>query len=149
MNRGILALGITTVIITLGSAFASIFVAILSCFDTCPPVFSVARNPAQTLLLQFMFLAPAVIMALVVWIWQIIELRRMGERNTLIAVATFPALALVAIVVITALATVSSGRAALAFTPLDLWTGKFGLALWPLLISIVAFIKRSRPARLA
>lgn len=148
MNRGILAIGIASVLVTVANVFGSIIFDVLFCFDTCPSVISDIQYSPLTSLLFLVAMGPALALILVCWIWQLRELRRMGERGLLIFAATFPVIALVTVVIIIVLATTSSHVAPLAFNPLHLWSGEFGLAIWPLLVSIVAWVRRE-PRRMA
>ncbi len=142
MNRGILIIGITSMFVTIASVFASIMFFVLTCFDTCPSVISDIQYSPRTALLFVVGLGPAVALILVCWIWQLRELRRMGERGLLIFAATFPVIALVTIAIIIVIATTNAHMAPLDFNPLQLWQGEFGLAVWPLLVSIIAWVRR-------
>ncbi len=148
MNRGILAIGIASILVTIASVFASIIFFVLTCFDTCPSVISDLQYSPRTALLFVVGLGPAVTLILVSWIWQLRELRRMGERGLLIFAATFPVITLVTVAVIIVISTARAHIAPLDFTPLQLWDGEFGLAVWPLLVSIVAWVRRE-PRRVA
>lgn len=148
MNRGILAIGLASVLVTVTSVFASIIFFVLTCFDTCPSVVSDLQYSPVTALLFLIALGPAVALTLVCWIWQLRELRRMGERGLLIFAATFPAITLVTVAAIIVIATTNAHIAPLDFNPMQLWDGEFGLAVWPLLVSIVAWVRRS-PRRMA
>lgn len=144
MNRGILILGIVGIVFALANAFAAGLFAVLTCFDSCSSALSIARNAPLSILAYFVWLAPALTLILAAWIWQIVELRRMGARGMLAFAATFPIITVVVMAAVTLIAAASAGFAPLAFTPLHLWTGEFGLAVWPLLVSIVAFVRRQR-----
>lgn len=148
MNRGILAIGIASIFVTVASVFASIIFFVLTCFDTCPSVVSVLQYSPRTALLFLVGLGLAVALTLVCWIWELRELRRMGERGLLIFAATFPAIALVTVAIIIVIATTRAHMAPLDFNPLQLWQGEFGVAVWPLLVSIVAWVRRE-PRRVA
>ncbi len=144
MNRGILAIGIAGIVLTVANVFASIIFMALMCFDTCPPVLSSIQYAPWTMLLYFAGLVPALGVILGGWIWQLRELGRMGARTLRVFVATFPLIAVVVIASVTFIAAASAGVAPLNFTPMHLWSGEFGLVLWPLLVSIVAFARRQR-----
>lgn len=144
MNRGILAIGIVGIVLTVANVFASIIFMALMCFDTCPPVLSSIQYAPWTMLLYFAGLVPALGVILGGWIWQLRELGRMGARTLRVFVATFPLIAVVAIASVTFIAAASAGVAPLDFTPLNLWMGEFGLVVWPLLVSVVAFALRQR-----
>ncbi len=143
MNRGILAIGIASILVTVASVFASISFFGLMCFDTCPSVVSVLQYSPRTARWFVVGLGPAVALILVCWIWQLRELRRMGERELLIFAATFPVIALVTVAIIIVIATTRAHMAPLDFNPLQLWQAEFGLAVWPLLVSIVAWAPRA------
>lgn len=146
MNRGIVAIGIVGVIVTLGNVYVTGIYAVLACFDSCSSVVSLVASSPFTVLVPFLLLSPALALILVGWIWQLITLRQMGARGALIFVACFPLIALVAIAITIVLRTVTQNTAPLDFTPLQLWVGEFALALWPLLVSIVAWAMRPRAA---
>lgn len=144
MNRGILIIGAVSVFVTIANVFASILGAILFCFDTCPSVATTLSYTPVAALVFVGFLSPALGLIAVGWIWELIALRRLNARGTLIFAATFPVIALVAILGVAALVAVSEGTAPLEFTPLQLWSGEFALVVWPLLVCVIAFIYRKR-----
>jgi hypothetical protein len=144
MNRGILVIGIASIVIALVNVFASVIFVVLACFDSCPSTLTSIGYAPQFILIPFVALSPALGIILVGWIWEMIELRRVGARGTLVFVAVFPLITLVAIMIATFIAAASEGVAPLDFTPIHLWMGEFALALWPLLVSIVAFTRRQR-----
>lgn len=148
INRGILIIGIVGVVWTLGNVFASSIYAALACFDSCPSVLTLAGSSPLTLLLPVLLLSPSLVLIVVGWIWELIALRRMRRQGGVIVVALAPLFTLVAVLGVAAIAAVDSGLAPQDFNPLHLLTGAFALALWPLLVSVVAFIWRERRSTL-
>jgi hypothetical protein len=144
MNRGVLIIGIVGIVLTLANVFASVIFAALACFDSCPSVLSMVGAAPLALLIPVLLLAPSLVMIIVGWVWELSALRRMRRQGAIIVVALAPLITLVAVLAVAAIAAVSSGLAPQDFTPLHLWTGGFALALWPLLVSVVAFIWRER-----
>lgn len=144
INRGVMIIGIVGVVLTLGNVFASVIFAALACFDTCPPVLLMVSSAPLDLLIMPLLVGPALALIGVGWIWELIALRRIGRQGALVVVALAPLITLVAVLAVAAIAAVSSGLAPQDFTPMHLWTGGFALALWPLLVSVVAFIWRER-----
>jgi hypothetical protein len=146
INRGILIIGVAGVFLTLANVFATVIFAALACFDTCSSALSMVGAAPLALLIPVLLLAPSLVMIMVGWVWELSALRRMRRQGAIVLVALAPLIALVAVLAIAAIAAVSSGLAPQDFTPLHLWTGGFALALWPLLVSVVAFIWRERHA---
>ena len=144
MNRGILIIGIASVFVALGNVYASGIFFVLICIDSCPPALQLIGASPQTVLLPFVALWPALALILVAWVWEIIELRRLRARGTLLFVALAPLIALAAIAGATALTAATQNTAPLNFKPLQLWAGEFAIVIWPLLVSIIAFIQRRR-----
>ncbi len=147
MNRGIFIIGVVSIFVTLGNIFVSGIFNVLTCFDTCPSLASMIANSPLSALLYVVFLIPALTLILIAWIWELRELRQAQAMGLLAFAATFPLIALAAIFVGAVLAAVSQGIPPLEFTPLHLWDGEFALALWPLLVSIIAFARRQRAPR--
>lgn len=144
MNRGILAIGVVGIVATLINVFAASIFAALACFDACSSALASVQNQPLAILVYFVWLAPALALILAGWIWQLVGLRRMGARGTLTFVATFPLIAVAVMAGVALIAAASEGIAPLDFTPLNLWMGEFGLVVWPLLVSVVAFALRQR-----
>lgn len=144
MNRGVLIIGVVGIVVALANAIASGIIAALYCFDSCTSVITIVSYSPQTLLLALLIVSPALSLIAVAWIWELLTLRQLRARGTLIFVALFPLITLVAVIAVTMIAALKHSAAPLAFTPLDLWSGAFALALWPLLVSIIAFIQRRR-----
>ncbi|HEX8996589.1 MAG TPA: hypothetical protein VF812_11200 [Ktedonobacterales bacterium] len=143
MNRGVFIIGLAGIVMAVANVFASGIFAVLFCFDSCPPVLSNYSSPLAALL-PLVILAPTLALILVAWIWELRTLRRLEARGALIFAALFPLIALAAIAGLTALTAASEGAAPVNFTPLQLSTGEFAIVIWPLLVSIVAFIYRQR-----
>jgi hypothetical protein len=146
INRSVLIIGVAGVVLTLANVFATVIFAALTCFDSCPSALSMVGASPLILLIPLLLLAPSLVMIIAGWIWELIALRRMRRQGAIIVVALAPLIALVAVLAIAGIAAVSSGLAPQDATPLHLWTGGFALALWPLLVSVVAFIWRERRA---
>ena len=148
VDRGVLIIGIVGVVWTLGNVFASGIYAALACFDSCPSVLTMVGSSPLIVLIPVLLLAPSLALIVVGWIWELIALRRMRRQGAIIVVALAPLITLVAVLAVAAIAAVSSGLAPQDFTPLHFLTGEFALALWPLLVSVVAFIWRERRSTL-
>ncbi|HEY8323189.1 MAG TPA: hypothetical protein VIG77_01780, partial [Ktedonobacterales bacterium] len=144
MNRGVLIIGIVGIVLTLANVFASVIFAALACFDSCPSVLTIVGSSPLSLLIVPLLLGPSLALIGVGWIWELIALRRLRRQGAIIVVALAPLITLVVVLAVAAIAAASSGVAPQDFTPLHLWTGGFALALWPLLVSVVAFIWRER-----
>ena len=144
MNRGILIIGAVSSVFTIINVFASIIGTVFFCFDTCPSVASTVSQSPVAALLFVGLLSPALALIAVAWIWELIALRRLNARGTLIFTATVPVIAILAVLGVSAALAASAGIAPLAFTPLQLWSGEFALVVWPLLVCVIAFIYRKR-----
>lgn len=146
--RGVLIIGIAAAALTAINVFVSGIFAALACFDTCSSMGSLVASSPLVLLVAPLLVAPSLALIGVGWIWELIALRRMRRQGAIIVVALAPLITLVAVLAVAAIAAVSSGLAPQDFTPLHFLTGEFALALWPLLVSVVAFIWRERRSTL-
>ena len=146
ISRGVLIVGVAGVAMTLANVFATFIFAALACFDTCPSALSMVQASPLTLLFPALLVAPALVLIGVGWVWELTTLRRMRRRGSMIAVALAPLLALVVVLALAAIAAARAGLAPQDFNALHLWSAGFALALWPLLVSGVAFILRERRA---
>jgi hypothetical protein len=146
INRGVLIVGVAGVALTLANVFATFIFAALACFDSCPSALSMVQASPLTLLFLVLLVAPALALIGVGWVWELVILRRMRRPGSMIAVALAPLLALVVVLALAAIAAARDGLAPQDFNTLHLWSAGFALALWPLLVSVVAFIQRERRA---
>lgn len=144
ISRGVLIVGVAGVALTLANVFATFIFAALACFDSCPSALSMVQASPLTLLFPVLLVAPALVLIGVGWVWELVILRRMRRPGSLIAVALAPLLALVVVLALAAIAAARAGLAPQDFNTLQLWSAGFALALWPLLVSVVAFILRER-----
>jgi hypothetical protein len=95
------------------------------------------------LLLPSFFLFPSLIFVIIIWLWLASELRRAGQAHLRLWTLSFPLLALALGAVITLLASLIS-EGGLTVYPTHVWVGSWALALWPLLVGLVAW--RTPPA---
>lgn len=142
--RGILITGIAGAALTAINVYVSGIFAALACLDNCSSVGAMVASSPRALLFPPLLVAPSLALILVGWIWELTTLRRMRRQGALLLVALVPLIALAVGLGLAALDAVSDGVAPLAFTPIHLWVGGFALTLWPLLVSVVAFILRER-----
>ncbi len=145
LNRGILALGITATLITLGNAYATIIFYVLICMDSCTDLGSLVSanglSGLTPLLLPSVLLVPSLALILSAWIWMLVELRRLQAARLLAFGYIFPVIALVAGLAISLLTSVNA-QGGLTIYPFNVWNGSFALALWPLLVTLVAIFWR-------
>ncbi len=149
LNRGILALGIAATLFALLNVYASGIMYVLICMDSCADIGSTIAagglSGLTQLLLPGAFLAPSLALILTTWIWMLVDLRRQGAARLLVFGYTFPVITLFAGLVITLLTSVNT-KGGLVVYPFNVLYGSFALALWPLLIMLVAIFWR-RPAQ--
>ena len=103
------------------------------------------------LLLPLVFLIPSLTMIVAAWIWEIVDLRRMNAEHTRIVVAFFPLIAIIVGGAVTLLIRVLDQGRVVSY-PYSVWprtynllsdlSGIYALALWPLLVSLVAIFWR-------
>lgn len=149
MNRGIWILGLMATLFTVGNVYATVFFYVLMCFDSCLDIGStiLSGQPQSlvVLLLPFAMLIPSLAIGLAAWIWEIVELRRMNAgQTTRVFVALFPLVVIIVGVAVTLLTSVTD-QGSVVVHPFNSWSGTFALALWPLLVALVAIFWR--PAR--
>lgn len=143
LNRGILILALVAIPVAIANVFATIiFYVLFLCFDTCPAIGSYVQYPSPqgffALLAPSLLLFPALALILATWIWMIRELRRMGAGRLRVVVILVPLITLILGVAVTITSgLVSTGS--LTIYPFDMWNGSFALALWPLLMALVAW----------
>ncbi|HEU5344586.1 MAG TPA: hypothetical protein VFU60_09595 [Ktedonobacterales bacterium] len=142
--RGVLIVGIAGAAVTAINVYVSGIFAALACLDTCSSVGAMVASSPGVLLWPPLLVAPSLALILVGWIWELTALRRMRRQGALVVVALAPLIALAVGLALAALDAVNDGVAPAAFTAIHLWVGGFALTLWPLLVSVVAFILRER-----
>lgn len=154
LSRGILALGIGATLFTLGNVFYTFIIYELLCIDgprqpgSCTDISSlVAANGLTPLLIPSAALLPCLSLILGAWIWMLVDVRQLRAARLLIFGYSFPVIALVIGLAVTLLTSFNS-QGMLIVQPLNLWYGDFALALWPLLVTLVALFWR-RPAQTA
>ena len=150
LNRGLLIVGIVAIPSALANAFISgAFFVLFTCFDTCLNVGDALTHGQFTaltaLLVPFLFLAPAVTLIVICWIWELIELRRWHATQVLWVVWLAPLLTLLGMVSVTLLTSLTSSTS-LMVTGITVWYGTLALAIWPTVIVLVAgFWKQTAP----
>ena len=156
MSRGIWIMGLASTLFTLFNVFLTFFLYKLLCLDghrtpgnlpgSCTDLGSfLAGNHLTSLLITNAYLLPCLGVILGVWRWMLVELRRQRAARLLTFGYAFPVIVLVTDIAITLL---SSGQThgTLIVRMINLWYGSFALALWPLLVTLVALFWR-RPAQ--
>ncbi len=149
LSRGLWIMGLAGTLFTLLNVYFTVVIYGLWCIDTCAEdVGSIlverGSNSLTQLLLVNVFLIPCLSVIFAVWIWMLVDLRRQQAMRLFAFGCAFPVFALVTWVVVTFL-TSSHSQKALAVYTVNLWYGSFALALWPLLVTLVAIFWR--PAR--
>lgn len=144
LNRGIIILGIVATLVTLVNVYFSLIIDALLCFDSCSDIGSrIASGQYQQLpsaLFPLLLLFPSAILIVVVWIWAINEARRLGAGRIVSAIASYPAIALIAAIAVAFLTSIS--ERGLVMYPINIGYGSFMLALWPLLVTLTAIFWR-------
>ena len=139
LNRGIIILGLAATVVTVASVYFTLILDALLCFDSCPTVGATIQAEgfaAIRLLYPQLFLLPALILIVVVWLWELRETRRLGARRLATAIAWLPLLAFVAIVAVAFLTSITPDG--LRMHPINIGFGTFALAGWPLLVALIA-----------
>ncbi|HEX8732619.1 MAG TPA: hypothetical protein VF725_11245 [Ktedonobacterales bacterium] len=139
LNRGIIILGLAATVVTVASVYFTLILDALLCFDSCLTVGATMQAEgfsAIRLLFPQLFLLPALILIVVVWLWELRETRRLGGRGLAAAIAWLPLLALIAIVAVAFLTSLTPQG--LRMYPINIGFGTFALAGWPLLVALIA-----------
>src|SRR5579859_7449937 len=145
MNRGILALGIVATVATVANVYATIIFNALLCSDSCSSLgATLTSGQPQTILgmlIPLALLFPSVTLTLAGWVWELVDLRRMGAGRQRAFVAWLPVIAILVGVAATLLTGYTS-QSGWQLYPFNTWFGSFALALWPLLLTLVAVFWR-------
>ena len=159
MSRGVWIMGLASTLFTIFNVFLTFILYELMCLegprtpgslpDSCTDLGSfIAGGNLTSLLITNAYLLPCLGVMLGVWIWMLADLRRLRAARLLPFVYVFPVIVLVTGIAITLLTSLQT-HGALIVRVINLWYGSFALALWPLLVTLVAlFWRRStQPAQ--
>ena len=152
-------MGLASTLFVLGSAYVTVFAYMLLCLDSCPDVSGMILRGQPLgfidLLIPLEYLIPSLAMIVAAWIWEIVDLRRMNAWRTRVVVALFPLISIIVGGAVTLLVRVASHGRMVGY-PYSVWPGTYNLvsdlsgiyalALWPLLVTLVALFWR-RPAQ--
>lgn len=139
LNRSIVILGLAATLVTVANVFGTLILDALLCFDSCPTVGETIQANgfgAISLLDPQLFLFPSLMMIVVVWLWALREIRRLGGQRLAVVVAWLPLLALLAVVAVAFLTSITPQG--LRMRPINIGFGTFALAGWPLVVALIA-----------
>ena len=159
MSRGIWIMGLASTLFVLGGAYVAVFFYLLLCLVSCPDVSGMILRGQPLgfidLLLPLIYLIPSLIMIVAAWIWEIVDLRRMNAGRARLFVSLFPLIAIIVGGAVTLLIRVASQGRGVGYS-YSVWPGTYNLvsdlsgiyalALWPLLVALVALFWRRRAA---